>query len=66
MIGTTLNLLNNKRVQVFSSPFTEWLSLFPNNKMITLTTKPSSLVGGYMYAMDPNNKSYNFNKIFKT
>ncbi|MFA6257610.1 MAG: hypothetical protein WC671_01195 [Candidatus Paceibacterota bacterium] len=63
IIGTTLNLLNNKKVQVFDSPFTEWLSLFPNNKMITFTTKPSFGIPGYMYAMDPNNKNYNFHKI---
>jgi len=62
MVGTTLNLLNNKKVQIFVSPFTEWLSLWPNNKMITFTTKPSSGLPGYMYAMDPNNK--NLNKIF--
>ncbi|MFA6353978.1 MAG: hypothetical protein WCW93_03545 [Candidatus Paceibacterota bacterium] len=63
MIGTTLNLSTNKKVQVFSSPFTEWLSLFPNSKMITLTTKPASLVPGYMYTMDPNNKNYNFHQV---
>ncbi len=63
MIGATLNLLTNKKVQVFDSPFTEWLSLFPNNKMVTFTTKPASGIPGYMYALDPNNKNYNFNKI---
>jgi hypothetical protein len=62
-VGTTLNLSTNKKVQVFSSPFTEWLSSFPNNKMITFTTKPSFGIPGYMYALDPNNKNYNFNKI---
>jgi len=63
VIGTTFNLKNNKKVQVFNSPFTEWLSLFPNNKMITLTTKPASGIQGYMYTLDPNNKNYNFNRI---
>jgi len=63
MIGATFNLLNNKKVQVFDSPFTEWLSLSPNSKMITFTTKPSSGILGYMYTMDPNNKNYNFKKI---
>ena len=63
IIGTTLNLINNKKVQVFDSPFTEWLSLFPNNKMLSFTTKPSAGIPGYMYAIDPNNKNYNFNKI---
>ncbi|MFA6177755.1 MAG: hypothetical protein WC694_02580 [Candidatus Paceibacterota bacterium] len=63
IIGTTFNLSKNKKVQVFDSPFSEWLSFFPNSKMITLTTKPSSGIPGYMYAMDPNNKNYNFHKI---
>jgi len=63
VIGTTFNLLNNKKIQVFDSPFTEWLSSFPNNKMITFTTKPSSQIQGYMYALDPTNKNYNFHKI---
>lgn len=63
MVGTTLTLINDKKVQIFESPFTEWLSSWANNKMITLTTKPSSGVGGYVYAIDPaNGKS--FRKLF--
>ncbi len=61
MVGTTLNLLNNKKAQIFTSPFTEWLSLYPNNKIVTLTTKPASGFPGYMYTVDPSNK--NLNKI---
>ncbi|MFA5792021.1 MAG: hypothetical protein WC884_03220 [Candidatus Paceibacterota bacterium] len=64
MVGTTLNLTTNKKVQIFSSPFTEWLSWWPNNntnKMITLTTKPSANILGYMYSMTETGK--NFNKI---
>lgn len=63
VIGTTLNLITNKKAQVFDSPFTEWLSSFSNSKMITFTTKPSSGILGYIYAMDPSNKNYNFHKI---
>lgn len=59
IIGTTLNLSTNKKVQVFDSPFTEWLSWWPNSKIITLTTKPSSSVPGYMYTLDLNNKTLN-------
>ena len=58
LIGTTLNLTNNKKVQIFNSAFTEWLSWWPNSKMITLTTKPSSRVPGYMYAMDSSGKNF--------
>lgn len=61
MVGTTMNLSDKKKVQVFDSPFTEWLSFWPNARMITLTTKPSANVLGYMYAVDPNSK--NLNKI---
>jgi hypothetical protein len=61
IVGTTLNLSNTKKVQIFDSPFTEWLSLWPNSKMITLTTKPSFSVPGYMYAIDPSKK--NFTKV---
>jgi len=59
IVGTTLNLSNNKKVQIFDSAFTEWLSQWPNVKVITFATKPSALVPGYMYAMDPSNKNLN-------
>jgi len=59
MIGTTLNFLNNKKLQIFDSPFTEWLSKWPNSKIITLTTKPSFSVPGYMYEMDSSGKNLN-------
>lgn len=61
--GTTLNFLTNKKVQVFDSAFTEWLSQWPKSSMITLTTKPSSLVPGYMYSIDPGSISKTLNKI---
>ena len=60
VVGTTLNLLNNKKVQNFESEFTEWLSFWPNSKVITLTTKPSFATLGYMYTLDGTN-----NKTFK-
>lgn len=61
IIGTTLNLLDNKKVQVFDSPFTEWLSQWPNSNIITLSTKPSANVLGYMYTIDLSSK--NFTKV---
>ena len=60
MIGVILNLVTNKKVQIFNSLFSEWLSVFPNNKMITLTTKPASGFPGYMYQIDPNSKNLMF------
>ncbi len=58
-VGITANSLGDKKSQVFDSPFTEWLSQWPNSKMITLTTKPSASVPGYMYAIDPDKKDFN-------
>lgn len=57
MMGATLNLGTGKKTQVFTSPFTEWLSFWPNSKMITLTTKPAAGIPGYMYAIDPTKSS---------
>lgn len=58
-IGTTMEILTGKKVQVFDSPFTQWLSLWPNSKMITVTTKPSAEVLGFMYAINPDKKDFN-------
>jgi hypothetical protein len=55
--GTILNLSTNKKVQIFNSPFTEWLSLWPSNNIITLTTKPAANIEGYMYSMDAVGKN---------
>lgn len=57
MVGTILNLANNKKVQVFDSPFTEWLSLWPAKNIITFTTKPSANIPGYMYSADAAGKN---------
>ncbi len=55
--GITLNLLNNKKTQIFDSHFTEWLSFWPSNNMISLSTKPSANIPGYMYVMDAAGKN---------
>ena len=57
IIGTTLNFGDSKKVQVFNSPFTEWLSQWPSSNTITLSTKPSANIPGYMYALDLTKKS---------
>jgi hypothetical protein len=57
--GVTLTLQTGAKIQVFDSPFTEWLSSWPNYKMITITTKPSTNVLGYMYAINPDRKDLN-------
>ena len=57
MIGAILNLLDGRKTQVFDSSFTEWLSFWPSNNIITLSTKPSARVPGYMYTMDSAGKN---------
>lgn len=59
VVGINANIGGDKKSQVFTSPFTEWLSSYPNNKTITLTTKPSNNVPGYMYTINPDTKSFN-------
>ncbi|MFA6077135.1 MAG: peptidoglycan-binding protein [Candidatus Paceibacterota bacterium] len=55
--GATFSFLNNKKAQIFDSPFTEWLSFWPAKNVITLTTKPSANVPGYMYSIDGAGKN---------
>lgn len=42
---------------IFNSAFTEWLPQFPNQGLITLTTKPSASIAGHLFFVDPKNKS---------
>ncbi|HEV7702339.1 MAG TPA: hypothetical protein VGO63_02770 [Candidatus Paceibacterota bacterium] len=55
--GTVLNLADGKKTSVFNSAFTEWNSFWGNNRTITLTTKPSAGVPGYMYTVDIDKKN---------
>jgi hypothetical protein len=57
--GITAGIAGDKKSQVFDSPFTEWLSQWPKNNLITLTTKPSFGVPGHMYAVNPDKKDLN-------
>ena len=57
-IGTILDFATDKKTQIFDSAFNEWLSFWPNSKMITLTTKPSYLAPGYLYTLNPSTKSF--------
>jgi hypothetical protein len=58
-IGATASSYGDKKNQIFSSSFNEWLSQWPNNRMITLNTKPSFGVPGFMYSLDPSVKKMN-------
>ena len=56
-IGTIMNIADQKKTQVFQSDFTEWLSWWPDKNTVTLTTKPSGGVAGYMYTLDVSKKT---------
>lgn len=62
VIGFTLSLNDNKKSQVFSSSFSEWLSQWVNNQKIYLTTKPSYAVSGSLFNLDIQNGT--LTKIF--
>ena len=55
--GTTASFKNTGILKIFSSPFTEWLPQFPNQRLVTLTTKPSAKVPGYLFFLNTQNKS---------
>lgn len=58
VIGIVRNLITNIGETVFESPFTEWLTQWNNAESIELTTKPSYLVDGYSYQLDPLTERY--------
>ncbi len=51
-IGTVYDFDTGKKKQVFQSPFTEWLPQWPSKNIITLTTKPSEKIPGFMYFLN--------------
>lgn len=56
VLGTTAFSSGENKIQVFDSKYTEWLSEWPNENTITITTKPASFVPGFMYIINPNKK----------
>ncbi len=60
--GTTGTFGESRKDNVFSSPFTEWLSQWDNRQRIYLTTKPSYSVPGSMFILNTTNKT--ISKIF--
>ena len=50
--GMVRSFTDIKKSQVFSSPFTEWLSQWVGPQKIYLTTKASSTVDGYLFALN--------------
>lgn len=52
VVGTVYNFSDTKKSLVFDSAYTEWLPDWANGGGISLTTKPSGEVPGYMYNVD--------------
>ena len=56
-VGMTTSFKNATLASVFSSSFTEWLPQFPNQKLVTLTTRPSHDIPGHLFFLDPTTKT---------
>lgn len=61
-IGTVSTNRASNSSKIFTSSFTEWLPQFPNQTLVTLTTKPSATIPGYLFFVDVKTKA--FVKIF--
>ncbi len=55
VIGTTRSFKDNKKIQVFSSSITEWLSQWVTDQKIYLTTKASSSTEGNLFSLNTTN-----------
>lgn len=54
-VGTIKSFNGGKTVQIFSSPFSEWLPQWVTENNIYLTTKPSYLVEGNIFSLNITN-----------
>lgn len=54
--GSTATFKDTNVSKIFSSAFTEWLPQFPNQKLVTLTTRPSATVPGHMFFLNTGTK----------
>jgi hypothetical protein len=52
--GVVRGFKDIKKTQIFTSPYTEWLSQWINDKKIYLTTKAASGVEGSMFSLNTN------------
>lgn len=56
-VGSLTTFKKANTSTIFTSAFTEWLPQFPNQNLITLTSKPSALVPGHLFFVEPKTKS---------
>lgn len=55
--GSTATFKDSGVSKIFSSAFTEWLPQFPNQKLITLTSRPSASVPGHLFFLNTATKA---------
>jgi hypothetical protein len=48
-VGSISNLDGTKKTSILSFPFNEWVTEWPSESTVTLTTKPSFSTSGFMY-----------------
>ena len=60
--GVLISPNNNQKKQIFLSPLREWLTAWPNEDVIALTTKPSARAPGFLYFLNP--KTGTLRKMF--
>ncbi len=54
--GSIMSFRGVLNISIFNSSFTEWLPQFPNQKLITLTTKPSANIPGHFFFLNTATK----------
>jgi hypothetical protein len=52
-LGITATFEDKNQKQVLATPFGEWAVAWPNERIITLLSKPSATINGYLYKLDP-------------
>lgn len=57
-LGITASFSDKSQRQVISTSFGEWLASWPSERVISLLTKPSGDVKGYLYKLDPVSGSF--------
>lgn len=55
--GLVSGYRNSNPTNIFNSAFSEWLPQMPNQNLVTLTTKPSAKVPGYLFFLTPKTKA---------
>lgn len=55
-VGATIDITNTFSTSIFSSPLSEWLAEWQGQNVISLTTKPSATIPGYMFFLHLDSK----------